>query len=163
MGDFLRKMILQERKNKDTNAQINALVYLRVSTNRQAAKEFSSIDAQRKMVDEYASRNPKIHIVGEYSDAKSAKDTNRRGFREMLARIERGGIDAVISYKNDRVCRNKANFSELKQFLNEHNVRLIYSNDFSSDGSPTGDFAEDITVNLSEMERRKISERTAHK
>lgn len=163
MGDFLRKMILQERKNKDTNAQINALVYLRVSTNRQAAKEFSSIDAQRKMVDEYASRNPKIHIVGEYSDAKSAKDTNRRGFREMLARIERGGIDAVISYKNDRVCRNKANFAELKQFLNEHNVRLIYSNDFSSDGSPTGDFAEDITVNLSEMERRKISERTAHK
>lgn len=163
MGDFLRKMILQERKNKDTNAQINALVYLRVSTNRQAAKEFSSIDAQRKMVDEYASRNPKICIVGEYSDAKSAKDTNRRGFREMLAHIERGGIDAVISYKNDRVCRNKANFAELKQFLNEHNVRLIYSNDFSSDGSPTGDFAEDITVNLSEMERRKISERTAHK
>lgn len=73
MGDFLRKMILQERKNKDTNAQINALVYLRVSTNRQAAKEFSSIDAQRKMVDEYALRNPKICIVGEYSDAKSAK------------------------------------------------------------------------------------------
>ena len=90
---------------------------MRVSTDRQASKEFSSIDAQRKILTDFVSQHPAMKIVGEYTDSKSAKDTNRQGFQDMMTRIKEGGIDIVLSYKNDRVNRNRVDFSLFKEFL----------------------------------------------
>ena len=164
MGNVLRNILNAKLASAKKDQKIkNVLLYLRVSTDRQASKEFSSIDAQRTILADFVAQNPIMRIVGEYVDSKSAKDTNRQGFQDMMARIKKGGIDIVLSYKNDRVNRNRVDFSLFKKFLEEHNVKLMYSNDTSSDGSPTGDLIEDISASLSEMERKKISMRTADK
>ncbi len=164
MGNVLRNILNAKLASAKKDQKIkNVLLYLRVSTDRQASKEFSSIDAQRKILADFVAQNPIMRIVGEYVDSKSAKDTNRQGFQDMMARIKKGGIDIVLSYKNDRVNRNHADFLQFKEFLDQHNVKLIYSHDTASDGSPTGDLIEDISASISEMERKKISARTADK
>lgn len=157
--------IINARISNATKSQksLNVLLYLRVSTDRQAAKEFSSIDSQRDILTHFVAQKPNLKIVGEYVDSKSAKDTNRKGFQDMITRVKEGGIDVILSYKNDRLNRNHADFLQFKEFLDQHNVKLIYSNDTASDGSPTGDLIEDISASLSEMERKKISMRTADK
>ena len=157
--------IINARISNATKSQksLNVLLYLRVSTDRQAAKEFSSIDSQRDILTHFVAQKPNLKIVGEYVDSKSAKDTNRKGFQDMITRVKEGGIDVILSYKNDRLNRNHADFLQFKEFLDQHNVKLIYSNDTASDGSPTGDLIEDISASISEMERKKISARTADK
>src|SRR5262245_12805836 len=74
---------------------VHCAIYVRVSTDRQAAQEFSSLDAQECALKELvASRNagrhpgePEWTIVSVFRERASAKDTNRPEFQRMLREI----------------------------------------------------------------------------
>ena len=84
---------------------MRAAVYLRVSTEEQAA-EAHSIDAQRRECAAYAQRRG-WQIVAEYVDpGVSGRTMTRPGMDRLLADAERGAFDVVVVHKLDRWSRS---------------------------------------------------------
>src|SRR4051812_40648885 len=92
-------------------ASLRAVIYLRVSTERQARSgveaEGYSIPAQRDAAVRKA-ESLGAQVVEEFVDAgASAKTADRAALQSMLARLkDQGDIDFVIVHKIDRLARN---------------------------------------------------------
>ena len=99
-----------------------AVIYLRVSTDEQAA-EGHSIDAQRTNTTTFVSARGWT-LVGEYVDAGySAKARARRpAFERLLRDAERGLFDVVVVDKVDRFYRHLRGLLTTLDFFRQHNV-----------------------------------------
>jgi site-specific DNA recombinase len=80
------------------------LAYYRVSSKRQK-DEGVSLEAQRKLIREYAKRN-NLYILKEFEVDESAKKEDRRIFQELIATIKANDhIAGIIAEKVDRLLR----------------------------------------------------------
>lgn len=79
--------------------KIRAVLYARFSSNRQNE---TSIDAQRRAIEEYALKN-KIKIVSEYIDRATTgkKLDGRENMKQMIADSKFGFFDVVLIHKTD--------------------------------------------------------------
>ncbi|MBI3097982.1 MAG: recombinase family protein [Planctomycetes bacterium] len=150
----------------------NCALYVRVSTDRQASKEFSSLDTQedvlRQFVKEKNEREEpsgtKWTIVKVYSEAKSAKDTNRPVFQQMLRDIEAGLVNMIVFIRLDRFSRSLRDFLNLQDFLRDHGCGFISKHDPMLDtSSPHGEFIVRLFLMLAEYERKLTSARVKEK
>lgn len=98
------------RKNGTRPTQsAQAVIYARVSTKEQE-KEGFSIDAQLKLLRDYANTNG-FDILQEYVDVETAKRAGRTGFTEMVgffkkqmkSRVEAGNRCILLVEKTDRL------------------------------------------------------------
>jgi site-specific DNA recombinase len=100
-----------------------AVIYLRVSTDKQV--EGASLDTQKLMCQEWASRN-KILIEEIYhDDGVSAKTLDRPDMKKMLTYLEdnKGLISYLITYQTDRLTRNATDFFALRARLSQLGVQ----------------------------------------
>src|SRR3989344_2036317 len=106
---------------------MKALIYLRVSTDKQAEKGLS-IPTQKEKCLQYAHQNG--YEVNEKTDiyadeGESAKTANRPNFLQMWQRCrEDKTIKAVIIYDVSRFARNEYDFVVAMADLSKHGVRL---------------------------------------
>src|SRR5680860_148395 len=89
-----------------------AVLYLRVSTSRQATRngeaEGYSIPAQRSACERKVS-DLGAEVVREFVDAgASARSADRDGLQALLAYVAEGGVDYVVVHKLDRLARDRA-------------------------------------------------------
>lgn len=99
-------------------------LYIRVSTERQVA-EGESLDEQEERLREFCRvRNWKVIKVYR-EEGKSAKDTNRLAFKELLRDVENGLIDTLVVKKLDRPSRSIFDFEKIYNFLQNHHVDLV--------------------------------------
>ncbi len=95
-----------------SNEPTDGVAYLRVSTREQERDGFS-IDAQRRLLREYAERN-RIKIVAEFVDVETARTTGRKQFGEMLRFVSRNKcVRAILVEKTDRLNRNLADWVKI--------------------------------------------------
>ena len=112
--------------------KIKAVSYVRVSTEMQANKEFSSTEVQEKIIRDYVANHPEYVLVDSFADrGRSAKNMNRPAIKQLIERIKQSDIRVVLSYRLDRVSREKLSFYEFEALLKSHNVKLIYTNDIN--------------------------------
>ena len=94
-------------------------IYTRVSTEDQAAKDFSSLDAQREAAEAYvlSQRADGWGVLPDrYDDAGiSGATLDRPAVKRLLADVETGRIDCIVVYKFDRLSRSMLDF--LQQVL----------------------------------------------
>ena len=95
--------------------------------------------------------------------AKHAKNTNRPAFKQMLERVKKGGVYAVITYKMDRLSRNDIDFYNLAEMYDSYGTRLIYTNDITPEPTPGGNFINKINMAHAIFEREQKAERIADK
>src|SRR6266511_1652121 len=86
---------------------MDAVIYLRVSTKEQAAKDESgegySIPAQREACLRLIAERG-WSLAGEFTDAgESARTADRPMLKALLRRVAEGGIGAVVVHKIDRL------------------------------------------------------------
>lgn len=145
--------------------KVKVVGYVRVSTLMQVmGKEFSSIQAQQVIIKDYVAGHPEMELVEIFTDpGRSGKNMNRPGMQELLKRIRQGDIKYVLSYKLDRISRDKFDYYEFEKLMREHNVRVHYTNDVNSDGSPAGELMKDIMTALAVFERNQTSQRIKDK
>ncbi len=120
-----------------------AVIYLRVSTGKQAKKDISLPD-QRKQLRDHCKHHAYI-VAGEYKDAKSGRDDKRPGFQAMLDDIKRGGLgcDLIIVHSYSRFYRDEV-YSELHiRSLAKMGIRVI-SLTQKTDDSPEGQLTRRI-------------------
>lgn len=98
-------------------------LYVQVSTDRQALEGESLEEQEQRLRDFCKQRN--WNVVKVYcEEGRSAKDTNRPKFKELLKDVESGIINTVIVKKLDRLSRSIIDFERIYNFLESHNVDL---------------------------------------
>src|ERR1700730_602589 len=107
------------------------LIYLRVSTDDQAERDFTeegfSLPAQREACVQHI-RDQGWTLVDEYVDRDSAskRSEDRPQFKAMLARIfEQSDVDVVVVHKLDRFARDAAHHLAVRAALRQRGIRLV--------------------------------------
>ena len=108
---------------------MRAIIYLRVSTKEQAAKDDAgegySIPAQREACLHHLSERG-WDVVGEFTDAgESARSADRPMLRAMLARVAEGDVGAVVVHKIDRLARNIEDHVAIRAALRKYGCQLV--------------------------------------
>ncbi len=107
---------------------MNVIIWTRVSSREQ--REGYSIDAQLRVTRDRAAREG-WRVVREFAVAESAKrGAERLAFNEMFAWVRknarREGIQAILSHKLDRVCRNMRDAVRLQELEDLCGVKLAF-------------------------------------
>jgi site-specific DNA recombinase len=130
-----------------------ALVYLRVSTDRQAEKGIA-IPTQQDKCFECAKEHgllfdPERDV---YVDrGESARSMDRPALLDMLERCKSNeSIGAVVVYDVSRLARNREDFAFIKIALRKGGIRLIFATE-AIDSSPEGQMMEGVLSTIAEF------------
>lgn len=128
-------------------------LYIRVSTDEQA-KEGYSVRAQRARLNEWVEREG-FRMVQEIADeGYRGRDANRKGIRRVVELAAAGEIDAVLTWKRDRMFRSLRDRLNKEYILREYGARLLATDD-------TGNRIADTVLDaVAEQESERIRERT---
>lgn len=141
-------------------APVSALIYLRVSTARQATKngeaEGYSIPAQRQACQRKA-QELGADIVDEFIDAgASARSADRDGLQAMLNRVRLGDISYVIVHKLDRLARSRIDDAEIATVFHLAGTTLVSASE-QIDDSPSGSLLHGIMAAIAEHYSKNLS------
>ena len=147
----------------DTNletAAVKALIYLRVSTARQATKngeaEGYSIPAQREACLRKA-RELGAEVVDEFVDAgASARSADRAELQRMLLRVREGDVSYVIVHKLDRLARSRIDDAEIATIFHLSGTTLVSTSE-QIDNSPSGELLHGIMATIAEHYSKNLS------
>jgi site-specific DNA recombinase len=152
------ELALTPRPIQDGASRLRAVIYLRVSTTKQADKDIDpegySLPAQRESCLRKAEELG-ADVVDEYIDrGESAKTADRPRFQLMLARIqEERDIDLVILDKVNRFARNRRDDANVLFELKSAGCQLVSVKE-NIDGTPAGALMHGILATLAEYESR---------
>lgn len=138
-----------------------ALLYVRVSTSRQA-EEGMSLDAQEDRLKAQAAAlgYTSVRVVRE--EGRSAKNiSGRPEIRECLELLDSGQAVALIGAKLDRISRNTRDLLRIVDSADRHQWRLIVLDVNLDTATPVGRMVLTILAAVAEMERNRIGERQA--
>lgn len=77
--------------------KFRATKYIRLSYTDDRSTESDSVGNQRKLIDDFVSRNPDIEIVSErIDDGYSGTIFDRPAFKEMMQDVMEGSINCII-------------------------------------------------------------------
>lgn len=141
---------------------MNAIGYLRVSTDGQVGEDKFGLDAQKEQIEQYAADN-NITIVDWYKDeGVSGVTESRPAFdRIIYGDISNPPYQAVVVAKNDRIARDINVYFYYKMMLKKKDVALIsVSEDFGQFGVFSS-ILEAFTLCVAQMERDNITKRTS--
>ena len=140
---------------------MNYIGYIRVSTDEQV-KLGISLDVQESKIRDYIKLNDidpdKTVILRD--EGESGKNLRRESVQELIRRVEKGEVNAVIIYKLDRLCRNTLDMLNLIQKFDKHGVAFHSITERIDTKTAMGKFFITILSALAQMERDMISERT---
>jgi DNA invertase Pin-like site-specific DNA recombinase len=108
---------------------MDAVIYLRVSTKEQAAKDATgegySIPAQREACIRYVAERG-WNLADEFTDAgESARTADRPMLKAMLRRVAEGGVGVVVVHKIDRLARSMEDHVAIRAALRHAGVQLV--------------------------------------
>lgn len=134
---------------------LRAVLYLRVSTDRQARSggevEGYSIPAQREAGRRKA-ESLGAAVIEEYVDAgASAKSADRNGLQNMLARLEeKQDVDLVVIHKLDRLARSRTDDVLIMAAIERAGAQLVSCSE-NLDESPQGKLLHGIMASMAEF------------
>lgn len=138
-----------------------AVLYLRVSTSRQATRdgqtEGYSIPAQRSACERLA-KSLGAEVVDEYVDAgASARSADRPALQALLARLKsQRDVDYVLVHKVDRLARDRADDVAIALAIHQAGAKLVSASE-QIDETPSGQLLHGIMATIAEFYSRNLS------
>src|SRR4051794_16915370 len=137
-----------------------AVIYLRVSTAKQAAKDDGdgySLPAQKEACYRKADQLDADVVAVFVDKGESAKTADRREFQRMLAFVkEQGDIDYVILDKVDRFARNRRDDANTMFELQTAGAQLVSVKE-NIDETPSGQLLHAIMAGIAEFYSRNLA------
>jgi DNA invertase Pin-like site-specific DNA recombinase len=127
-------------------------IYARVSTPNQDPS--GQVTALR----DYC-RVREFEVVQVFEDVATGATTDRLGFKQLMHLIQRGGVDAVVVQKLDRLGRSLRDLLGIVDTFRSHNVAFVSVNDSIDTTTNNGRLFFYIIASLAEYERGLIYER----
>ena len=138
---------------------MKAIGYVRVSTDRQA-EQGVSLEAQEAKIRAMATVQGADLLEVIIDGGESAKNLNRPGLKRLIARVERGKVEAVIVAKLDRLTRSVKDLCSLLELFEKRGVALVSVAESLDTASAAGRLVITIMAAVSQWEREAIGERT---
>lgn len=119
-----------------------------------------SLPFQKKETRNYAKFALGIEDIEYFVDpGRSAKNTDRPKFREMMNRIESGEFTHLIIWKIDRISRSVLDFVVMYEELRKYNTTLISTTESFDPETAIGKAMLQMAIVFAELERNMTSER----
>jgi site-specific DNA recombinase len=148
-------------------ARIRCAIYTRKSTDEGLSQEFNSLDAQREAGEAYiASQRHEgwAALPDRYDDGGfTGGNMERPALKRLLADIETGRVDPVVTYKVDRLSRSLLDFARLMETFDKHGVRFVAVTQQLDTRSSLGRLSLNVLLSFAQFEREIIAERTRDK
>jgi len=146
---------------KNTSPTAKALLYVRVSTGRQADEGVSLEHQQQQLIAQAELLGfTDWEIVSD--EGKSGKNlTSRPGITEALERLNAGEAQALFVFKLDRLSRRVRDVLRICDDADRNGWRMVIMDQNLDTGTPAGRFVLTIMAAFAEMERARIGERQA--
>lgn len=141
-------------------------IYARKSTSHGMDQTYTSIDAQIDACAKYIEAHTAQGWVleGTFQDvAISGGTMERPGMQDLLAQVRAGGIDAIVTYKLDRISRSIRDFSNLMYELGQLGVSLVIVTQNFDTSTPMGKLCINFLSSFAEFERDMIRDRIRDK
>lgn len=137
-----------------------AVIYCRVSTKEQVDNG-GSLSTQERLCREYSLRNGYEVIELFIEKGESAKTDERPEFKRMMTYCtdKKNRIQTLISYKIDRICRNRDDYSSIKIALKRVGVEVKSATETLED-TPAGRFMEYMIANVAQFDNDIRTERS---
>jgi site-specific DNA recombinase len=137
----------------------NAVIYLRVSTDRQAEKDLS-LPTQLSACQRFARENA-LTVVKVFEDAgESARTSDRPAFLEMidfsLTHAKTLGLKTVICWDTSRFARNRYDALLYKKQLEKQGIRVLFASQSIGEG-PEGELLEGFLELVDEFYSKALS------
>ena len=123
------------------------ILYARKST-EEDDRQVLSIEPQLVDFQEYAAKE-KLEIFASFCEAKTAKEPGRIKFAEMLAILESGKADGIISWHPDRLARNSVDGGKIIHFVDRGLIKSLKFPTFWFEATPQGLFMLNIAFGQS--------------
>lgn len=142
-------------------------LYLRVSTDEQAARHEGSLDNQRHRLMSYVEiknvQNPEWgKVIETYVDEGiSAKDTNRPAFQRMMRDVRKGTINLILVADLARLSRSMMDFCILLEDLKRASAKFLSIKEQFDTTTAAGEMMVFNMMNLAQFERKQTSERVS--
>ncbi len=150
-----------------TAAQVRCAIYTRKSTDEGLSQEFNSLDAQREAAEAYilSQRHEGwVALPDRYDDGGfTGGNMERPALKRLLADIDAGRVDAVVTYKVDRLSRSLLDFARLMEVFDKHGVRFVAVTQQLDTRSSLGRLSLNVLLSFAQFEREIIAERTRDK
>ena len=137
MGRISRKArSMTEHKENQVVFQWLAASYSRLSN--EDSRKGQSLSNQKKLIREFAERNPNVKIVAEYEDnGRSGTNFNRAGFEQMMEAVKSGEVNCIIVKDLSRFGRDFIETGNYIERVFPHiGVRFIAINDNYDSDNP---------------------------
>lgn len=144
----------------ETDGEVRAALYARVSSDRQAERDLS-IPAQLKALRQYADKQG-WRIVEQFIDeAESARTADRPEFQRMmgLSKQKEHPFTVILVWKLSRFARNREDSILYKAMLRKHGVQVVSINE-PIDDSPAGRMLEGMIEVVDEFYSANLSSDT---
>ena len=122
-------------------------IYARKSTEDED-RQILSIEAQLVELKEFAAKE-KLEIADSFFESKTAKEPGRKIFDEMLARIEQGQADGILSWHPDRLARNSVDGGKIIHLVDRGTIKALKFPCFWFEPTPQGLFMLNIAFGQS--------------
>jgi DNA invertase Pin-like site-specific DNA recombinase len=132
------------------------VIYCRKSTDEKD-KQVLSIETQLAELREFAHRE-RLEVVGEYTEAKTAKSPGRSVFKQVIGLIESGSANAILSWAPDRLARNSIDGGYLIYLLDTGKLGDLKFPSFWFENTPQGKFMLNIAFGQSKYYVDNLSE-----
>jgi site-specific DNA recombinase len=142
-------------------------LYLRVSTEEAAKAQEGSLISQQQRLEEYVKTRNQLYpnwgkIVGVYvEEGRSAKDTNRPKYQEMLRDVERKKADTILVTELSRLSRSMKDFCDLCDFLRIHGAQFLSLREQFDTTTAAGEMMMFSIMNFAQFERKQTAERVS--
>jgi DNA invertase Pin-like site-specific DNA recombinase len=147
--------------------KVRCAIYTRKSTDEGLDKEFNTLDAQRDACAAYiASQRHEgwIEVPDYYDDGGYSGGTlERPALKRLLADVEAGRVDVVVTYKLDRLSRSLTDFVKLMETLDAHGTTFVSVTQAFNTTTSMGRLTLNILLSFAQFEREVIGERIRDK
>ncbi len=146
---------------------LRCAIYTRKSSEEGLQQDFNSLDAQREACEAFIlsqkhagwSALPTMYDDGGISGATM----ERPALRRLLADIQAGKVDAVITYKVDRLTRSLADFAKMVDILDAHGVSFVSVTQQFNTTTSMGRLTLNVLLSFAQFEREIAGERIRDK
>jgi DNA invertase Pin-like site-specific DNA recombinase len=143
-------------KTEQTEAQPLALLYIRVSTNRQA-KTGHSLDSQPTLLTEAATNDGyRVEVI---TETGSGRNSARPELNKALTRLAKGEAQALYALDTDRLARSTMHLLQIAQLATKQNWRLAITSANVDTSTPAGEAFLTMAAAFAQFESGMISER----
>jgi site-specific DNA recombinase len=155
------------RASASTTPVVRCAIYTRKSTEEGLDQAFNSLDAQREAAEAYVRSQAHegwVCLKERYDDGGfTGGNMERPALQHLLTDIKAGKIDAVVTYKVDRLSRSLLDFAKMMAVFEEHRVSFVSVTQQFNTATSMGRLILNVLLSFAQFEREMIAERTRDK